>query len=122
MNWSDFTTIGTFVAAIVAIYFAVRKHPHEINNIDSETIQNLIKSISEQDKLYNELDARFEVYKKAAEQYRTDTQKELTSLRDEVAKVKQENINLSKENGKLRVWVENLCEQLKSAKIEPCSE
>lgn len=122
MNWSNIATIGTFIASIVAIYFAVRKHPHELSNIDSETIANLMQSIKDQDKLYNDLDARFETYKKVAEQYRADTQQELINLRAEVATVKQENQKLSRENGKLRVWVEHLCEQLKSAKIEPCSE
>ena len=57
-----------------------------------------------------------------AEKYRQDTENELSALREEVKTIRTANTALSKENSKLRTWVEHLCEQLRSAKIEPVSE
>lgn len=122
MNWSDITTIGTFIIAAVALYYAVKKQPHEEQNLDSQTIANLIKSVKEQTDHYTALEAKFETYKAQAEKYRQDTENELSALREEVKTIRTANTALSKENSKLRTWVEHLCEQLRSAKIEPVSE
>ena len=122
MNWSDFATVGSFVVAGVALFYAIKKQPHEEAHLDSQTITNLIKSIKEQNDQYDELDRKFEDYKKASEKYRQDTEMELTGMRSEITKIRTENTHLSNENIKLRTWVEHLCEQLKGAKIKPVSE
>ena len=115
MNWSDITTIGTFVIAAVALYYAIKKQPHEESNLDSQTIANLIKSVKDLTDQNDALVTKLEAYRAQAE-------REITTLREEVHKIRSENIALSKENVKLRTWVEHLCEQLRSAKIEPVSE
>lgn len=63
MTFDTIVAIVGFIGSIIAIYLAIRKSSHELDNIDSETIVNLTSTINEQERMYRELKKEFEDYK-----------------------------------------------------------
>jgi alanyl-tRNA synthetase len=111
------------IIAIVALYFSLRKQPHEITKLDSEATKldseaanadaDTIKTLYA---LIRELEERNKAYKKEQEELYTKLQSDFKAYKAEMTSQLVEVVN---ENAKLRKWAKKLASQLEQAGIIP---
>ena len=101
--------IASFIASAIAIYFTIRKHGYEAENLDADTISKLHNTIREQEKRYDEsvlkAEARYEKMRTEFETYKEVMNTQIAYLQGEAAR--------------WRSWADKLCKQLKDNGIQP---
>ena len=92
------------LGSATGIILALRKAPHESNNLDADTIKKYIEGARIQQDRYNELEAKFDAYKQ-------ETDSRIASMQDEMARLSEENQALKKENQSLKRKLKLLSDQ-----------
>lgn len=96
-------TVGV-LGSITGIMLALRKAPHESNNLDADTIKKYVEAAGNQQSRYNELEAKFDAYKK-------ETDARIETMQTEMDRLSEENAALKKENQSLRRKLKVLSDQ-----------
>ena len=104
------------IIAIVALYFSLRKQPHEITKLESEAENADADTIKTLYALIRELEERNKAYKKEQEELYTKLQSDFKAYKAEMTSQLVEVVN---ENAKLRKWAKKLASQLEQAGIIP---
>ena len=113
------------IVAIVALYFALKKQPHEITKLDAETSKldsdaanadaDTIKTLYT---LIHEQEDRYKAYKIEQEQLYEKLENEFKAYKAETSSQLAEVVS---ENLKLRKWAKKLASQLEQAGIVPAN-
>lgn len=117
MTFSDFLSIASTIGAIVAVYLALRKQPHEEKNLDASTEK--VKVDSENIKA-DTITKYQEIAMKSATRI-TQLETELEEVKAELSKVIEEVKVLRQELADHKDWNTRLVYQIKSlpGRIQP---
>ena len=110
------TKIAPSIIAIVALYLSIKKQPHEVNKLGSETDKLNATTIKELYGLIRDLEERNKTNKLEQETLYSKLQNEFKVYKAEMTSQLAEVVN---ENAKLRMWASKLATQLEQAGIIP---
>jgi len=102
-------TIISPLIAIVALYFALKKQRHEVDNIDADTIKTLYQTVHDQE-------SNYKLYKEEQEKCYAKLAKDFADYK---ATMNAQFADVVNENVKLRKWAKKLVVQLEQAGIIP---
>jgi len=88
----------TFLSSAIALYFAIRKQEHDIDNSDADTIASLFQTVRDLQKDNKDMQKEFEEYKR-------HTTEQLSDMASEIVQY--------------RKWANRLVSQLEQAGIVP---
>lgn len=111
------SAVSTLIA-VVALFFALKKQPHEITKLDSEAANADADTIKTLYALIHELEDRNKAYKIEQEELYEKLENEFKKYKAETSAQLAEVVS---ENLKLRKWAKKLASQLEQAGIVPAN-
>jgi gas vesicle protein len=117
MTVSDFLSIVSTIGAIVAVYIALKKQPHETQNIDADTFKTKVDA---ENTKVDTITKYQEIAMKSATRI-TQLETELEEVKTELAKVVEEMRSLRQRLSDHEDWNNRLVYQIKSlpGRIQP---